>query len=311
MRRALILATIGFALLLATAVQSAAQLNHLTTVPLGSAGHDIKVVGGLAYVSTDHGLSILSLANPAAPVVTDTVAVGSRCQGLDVRTLATATYAFLACQTAGVFVIDVTNPADARLVGSRRLAGNIWDVAGKGNFVYATSFGGELYVLDVTDPRAPRQVAVRGLIAWHSASQDRSLSAKMRAAPKASAAKSTSVAVVGDILLTNDWNYGRLYAFDISNPANPVFAGTHYVPFVLGVAGDVEKQMAYMVVGYGRFSGVHTLPMALLDPFAPTRRPVAITSSTSAAIAASSTSSTCPSRRRCTTWRSPTKARTG
>jgi hypothetical protein len=271
MRRAFIIVAAGLAALLATATHTVAQLTHVTTVGLGAASHDIKVVGGFAYVSTNTGLSILSLANPAAPVVTDSVAVGAKCEGVDVRTLGTATYAFLACQTAGVFVVDVTNPSDARLVGSKRLAGNIWDVASKGHYVYATSFNGELFVLDVTDPRAPRQVAVRGLIAWHSARQDATLTAKMRTAPTSGGAKSTSVAVVGDILLTNDWNYGRLYAFDITNPANPVFAGTHYVPFVLGVDGDVAKQVAYIVVGYGRFSGVYTLPMELLDPFAPTR----------------------------------------
>jgi hypothetical protein len=254
---------------LATAATSAAQLNHVATVPLGSAAHDIKVIGGLAYVSTDKGLSVLDVSSGASPVMLGSVAirVSGRCEGLDVS----GTLAFLACQKAGVFVVDVTNPAAPTILGSKRLAGSIWDVAAKGTIVYATSFNGELFVLDVTDPSVPRQVTVRGLLAWHSARQDASLSSKMRLAPKAGSAKSTSVAIVGDVLLTNDWNYGRLYAFDVSTPENPVFAGTHYVPFVLGVTGDPEKQVAYMVVGYGRMSGLYTLPMALLDPFVPTR----------------------------------------
>jgi hypothetical protein len=191
----------------------------------------------------------------------------SRCQGVDTR----ATLVFLACDTTGVFVIDVTNPAAPRIIGSKRLAGAITDVAVKGTTLYATSFNGELFVLDVIDPRVPRLVTQRGLLAWHSARQDPTMAAKMRAAPKAGGARATSVAVVGDLVLTNDWNYGRLYAFDISTPTNPVFAGTHYVPFVLGVGGDEASGMVYVMSGYGRFSGLYTLPIALLDPFAPTR----------------------------------------
>ncbi len=240
----------------------------VTTVSLGSAAHDMKVVGNFAYVATDTGMSVLDVSNPAAPVVVGTFSTGtsSECQGIDV-----GAHAYLACQSAGVYVIDISNPAAPTLVGNLRLPGLIWDVAVKGNVLYAVSFGGELYVISIVDPSRPTRVAVRGLIAWHAASQDVKLTAKMRTHPVAGAAKATSVVVAGNLLLTNDWNYGRLYAFDVTVPTNPIFRGTHYVPFVLGVEVDLARDVVYMLAAYGRFSGIYTLPISLLNPMLPTR----------------------------------------
>ena len=64
-------------------------------------------------------------------------------------------------------------------------------------------------------------------------------------------AKATSVYVTGNWLFTNDWNYGRLYAYDVTNPANPIFAGT-YTYWHWLVYGSVEwvgtMALAFLIV---------------------------------------------------------------
>jgi hypothetical protein len=244
---------------------------HVTTVPLGPAAHDIKVVGTRAYVATDAGMTILDVGNPAAPFVLGTFSKGtsSSCQGIDV-----GIHVYLACQEDGVLVVDASNPAAPALVGSLRLPGGLtWDVAAKGNVLYAVTFGGELFVIGVADPRRPTRIAVRGLLAWSSASHDQMQTAKLRNHAAAGSAKATSVSVAGDLLVTNDWNYGRMYAYDVRVPTNPIFKGTHYVPFVLSVDADPDPSTGhvYMLGAYGRFSGIYTLPIRLLNPLVPTR----------------------------------------
>jgi hypothetical protein len=241
-------------------------LTPVTTVPLGTAAHDMKVVGTLAYVATDAGMTVLDVSNPAAPFVRGSFATPQPCQGIDV-----GAHAYLACETAGLFIVNISNPDAPSLLGRFTMSGPAWDVAVKGNVVYVANYNGELYAVSVSNPRAPTKVAVRGLIAWHSASQDLTLTAKLRAHVPAGAAKATSVAISGNLLVTNDWNYGRLYAYDITVPTNPVFKGTHYVPFVLGVELDPDRNVVYMLGAYGRFSGIYTLPISLLNPMLPTR----------------------------------------
>ena len=242
-------------------------LPHLTTLPLGSMAHDIKVAGSFAYVATESGLTIVDVSNPAAPVVRGSFATPSGCQGIDV-----GVHVYLACELMGLFIVDVADPDAPTLVGTLRPSGSdLRDVAVNGTVVYAASYNGELFVISIANPATPVRVAVRGLIAWHAASQDLKLDAKLRAHVTTGSAKSTSVAIAGNLLVTGDWNYGRMYAYDISVPANPVFKGTHYVPFVLGVELDPSRDVIYMLGAYGKFSGIYTLPISLLNPMVPTR----------------------------------------
>jgi hypothetical protein len=114
----------------------AGALTPVTTVPLGSAAHDMKVVGSLAYVATDDGMSVLDVSNPAAPVVLGGFATAAPCQGIDV-----AAHAYLACQTAGIYVVNISNPAAPTLLGRLALPGSTFDVAAKGDAVAALCDG--------------------------------------------------------------------------------------------------------------------------------------------------------------------------
>jgi hypothetical protein len=234
-------------------------------VSIGTQAHGVAVAGTLAHVATATGLTIVDLSIPSAPVVRGAVSTGS---GYESQGVAVAgSYAYLAAGYAGVYVIDVSNPDAPSVVGQLAVTANVWDVAVKSHYVYATSFSGLLSVIDVADPAAPRLVKRLGLLTWKGTASDAEQMAKLRDQHDRGSAKSTSVFVTGDHLFTNDWNYGRLYYYDVSDPANPVFAGTHYYPFVLKVAADPVRDVVYMLGAYGSFSGVATVPLSRLDPF--------------------------------------------
>ena len=123
-------------------------------------------------------------------------------QGVEVA----GTYAYLASREAGVHVVDVSNHLTPRIVGGKRFPTPVWDVAVKGSFVYAVTFGGEMYVLDVSQPASLRQVKVIGLPAWNLQARCRDL--KKRRAHVTGARQDHGVSVGGP--RTTDWNYGHL-----------------------------------------------------------------------------------------------------
>lgn len=256
-------------ILAAAPARAAGPLTYERSLNLGSGVHDLKIDGPYAYVATDRGLTVLDVSVPQFPVVLGSVATGgsSKSQGIDVA----YPYAYLASEYDGVHFVNVTDPRQPFIEGKMKLAGAVWDVAVKGNYVYAVTFQGELYVLDVSAKKKPKLVKTLGLLTWSSYKHDAKMIKKLAAHPKSGGSKATSVAIDGNLLVTNDWNYGRLYAYDVTNPASPQFAGTHHVPFVLSVAVDQARGVIYMMSAYGKTSGLYTLPTALLSPTVPTR----------------------------------------
>ncbi len=79
------------------------------------------------------------------------------------------------------------------------------------------------------------------------------------------------MSVSGNHLFAVDWNYGRLYYYDVTTATNPVFRGTHYAPYLLRVVGDAERGVVYMLSAYGRTSGLYTVPISILSPMLSTR----------------------------------------
>jgi hypothetical protein len=254
------LVTLALALLLTPALVSAdGPLSLVTTVDLPSNAHDVALAGTFAYVATATGLTVLDLANPQAPTRRGSVTAG-KCQNVEIS----GSLAFLACTTT-LKVVNIANPDAPRVIGTRTLS-YAWDVAVQGTVVYVSSFAGELYVVDVSAPTAPRVVKTIGLMAWRSPGPDAENLARLNAHVTNGNAKATGVSVAGNRLFTVDWAYGRLYAYDISVPADPVFAGTHYVPYVLKAVPDPVRDVVYMLSAYSTTSGIYTVPVGALSP---------------------------------------------
>lgn len=241
-------------------------LTRLSTLPLDTTAHDLVLVGNLAYVATGRGMTIIDVSNLAAPVVRGQVDIGSKVLGIDVAD----GYAYLASPTKDLKVVDVSDPAAPVVVATKALSGSTRDVAVKDSTLYVASFGGEIYVFDVSNPHQPVQRRVVGVPGWVSASHDPANMTKLRNAVTSGGAKVTDVSIVGDFLFGIDWNYGRVYAWDISVPTVPVFAGAHYAKFALRVAADLERGTVYALGAFGGSSNVFSLPVSLLDPFVAT-----------------------------------------
>lgn len=139
----------------------------------GGGGWRVTVAGNLVYVAESTALTIVDVSNPTAPIVVGSVALPS--QALDVAisepastACSTDTFAYLASYDGKLRLVNVTNPAAARIVGELDLAwGEGHGVATSGSYVYATSWPrddqgdamtGKLHVVDVSNPAAPRLV---------------------------------------------------------------------------------------------------------------------------------------------------------
>jgi hypothetical protein len=252
-----------------TAAEAAGPLTHIGPwFSLGSRAHDLVVQGDLAYVVTDLGLKIVDLsALPAAPVVRGSLALGGKSYGITVK----GSYAYIANLSKDLQIVNVSNPDAPVLVKSKALPGSAWDVAVKDTIAYVASMGGELYLIDVSNPANPLQIDVLGLPAWSSAGSDPANLAKLNNYVTGGGAKITGVSVSGDKLFATDWNYGRIYYYNVAQANNPVFAGTHYAPFILRVEGDPAGQAVYGLSAFGRTSGIYSVLLSTLGPTFSTR----------------------------------------
>lgn len=78
--------------------------------------------------------------------------------------------------------------------------------------------------------------------------------------------KATDVSVSGNSMIVTEWGYGRASHYDVTDPLNPVYRGSHYFPFPLkAVTG---RNAIYMLGAYGKFSGLATaeLPWGAPSP---------------------------------------------
>ena len=243
---------------------SLTRVGTVGTAALSGKAHDVVVVAPHVFVATDTGLTILDASNPVSPVVIASVVVGgsstTKTQGLAVH----GDRVYLASQAAGVRAVDISNIANPQVVAVKTLPTHAWDVAVKDHdghvYVYAVTFGGEMYVLDASN--GLQQVKVIGLQAWSSPGHDAAWLKKLNAHITAGSAKATSISIVDDMLFTVDWNYGRLYYYDLGTPASPRFMATHYAPFILRAEANPGTGIVYMLAAYGRWSGVYTVPMS-------------------------------------------------
>lgn len=115
---------------------------------------DVGVHGSHAYVvSGTDGLHVISIENPAAPLI-----VGSLDTPGSARELAVvAPYAFIADGQEGVHVVDIRSASTPAFVATYRTFGSAYALAyAAGRLYVGTQFGFE--VLDVRDPRLPRRL---------------------------------------------------------------------------------------------------------------------------------------------------------
>jgi hypothetical protein len=268
--RAIWCAALLLVILTLTAAEAAGPLSQIGSwQSLGSRAHDIVIQGDFAYVVTDLGLKIVDLTPlPGAPPdVRGSVALGGKSLGITIA----GSYVYTANVSKDLQIVDVSDPDAPVLVKSKTLPGTSWDVAVKDNIAYVASMNGELYLIDVSNPLNPVQIDVLGLLAWSHPGSDATNIAKLNNYVTAGSAKVTGVSVVGDRLFATDFNYGRIYYYNVAQANNPVFAGTHYAPFILRVDGDPAGEAVYGYSTFGGTSGIYSVLLSTMGPSFSTR----------------------------------------
>src|SRR5207342_1694203 len=83
--------------------------------------------------------------------------------------------------------------------------------------------------------------------------------------------KVTGLSVIGNHLFAVEWNYGRLYYYDVTDAENPIFSGTYASLFSLRVKGDPDRDAVYMMGAFGGKALLYSAPISILDPNTSTR----------------------------------------
>ena len=129
------------------------KLEHLDQV--GGIAAAVAVRAGTAYVAQGSRLLVVDVSSSAAPTLAGvTSPLPEKVWAVAVR----GDYAFLAVGSAGLRVIDVSDPAHPIEVGHWQGAEAASQLAVAGELAYLIVEGG-LAVLDVSDPTAPQEVA--------------------------------------------------------------------------------------------------------------------------------------------------------
>ena len=206
----------------------------------------VEVVDARAYVAAGPlGLRVVDVSNPVAPIIIgtadtpgyagDVAVAGNYCfvaDGEDLKVVqispnpqivgsidppdvvmgvaASGSYAYVACRSAGLRVIDVSNPAMPMMVGGAS-TGEAHGVAVAGSFAYVATTNNGLVVVDVSDPTLPLVVGI------------------------AQTGRAFGVSVAADIAMIND-SGAAMWTVDISNPLQPAILGVFLVP---GDAGGI------------------------------------------------------------------------
>lgn len=113
----------------------------------------LEARGNLLYAATgyDHCLSVLDISDAAHPRLLGTVPGSGLTYDLEVA----GSYAFVACNTAGLRIIDVSDPQAPRLVTTLLAGEAVWRLELAGDHLFVLAGGGTTWLVDVSDPTAP------------------------------------------------------------------------------------------------------------------------------------------------------------
>lgn len=150
---------------------------------------------------------------------------------VDVR----GTFAYVAAATAGLHVVDVSDPAMPQIVGTLNTPGTAVGVQVVGTMAYLADGPAGLHIIDITTPTAPRMLATVD-----------------------TPGHANAVAVQGNRALVAD-GFEGLQVIDISDPSTPILLGAWKDPITRRYANgvDVVDNRAVLISGLdcGGFRG--------------------------------------------------------
>ncbi|AZZ36030.1 hypothetical protein CIK05_04230 [Bdellovibrio sp. qaytius] len=242
----------------------AGSVNHGTYLN-GAAGVDISGNYAVVAAQTYQGVAVIDVTTKTAPTIVGQYSNGTVMNGVaDVKISANGNYAYTAGQTSDtVACIDITTKSAPTLASSLTNAlyfDGVRSLAIKGNLLFAasnspTSGYATMMTLDLTLPASPVILANNnpglGYNPYSLSISNNTLVALSNAggrllmiydlSARQYYKQQDSIAVRGTFFLTADIdvvsntavyldNDEILYAYDVSNPANPIAKGTVYLP---------------------------------------------------------------------------------
>jgi len=143
-------------------ISNPASPQYITSISTPNVNSDIAVVDGKAYLSSRHtyswtGLVIIDVdpeSETYRTIIGEAPVEYSQPWGVAVA----GDYAYLACNSPGLQIIDISNPFDPQLRGLVDTPGSAWGVTVEGDLAYVADYGSGLQIIDVSDPDAPEIV---------------------------------------------------------------------------------------------------------------------------------------------------------
>jgi hypothetical protein len=194
----------------------------------------VDAEGNLALVAGE-GLWLVNVQTPAAASWITTCTTGGQPYGVTVA----GDYAYVAAEWGGLQVVRIKNPQEPETVGT-----NAWpahNVAISGTLCYVAG-GKYLRVLDVADPRGPRQIG------------------------ESRFERGSVVEMAQQVALRAGYAYvaatGGIHAMNVGNPSSPVEAGFLHLP---APATDIVFAGEYAYVAAGE-AGMYILGFKITPP---------------------------------------------
>ena len=122
---------------------------------IGGHSYAVAVQGPIAYLGVGPRLVLLDVSDPARPAVLGRTGV---LPGVVQGVAVSGSHAYVAAGDGGLRVVDVSDPAHPREVGSCDTPGEAWGVAVSGSYAYVAAGDAGLRIVDVSDPAHPREV---------------------------------------------------------------------------------------------------------------------------------------------------------
>jgi hypothetical protein len=187
------------------------------------------------------GVSAINVSNPLAPVTTSFLAAIPSATGSAFTPFYSDGKVYVAYGTAGLRIIDVTNPSNITLLGTANLGGESRGVVVSGNYAYVAAMDSGVHVVDVTNPTSPvklstintsraRGIAINGNYVYVATRDsglvviDITLPANPTWLTNVNGLDIENVATTGTVVGISLWS--SIWFYDVTNPENPIVKGS-------------------------------------------------------------------------------------
>lgn len=131
------------------------QVTSTTYTSITNNAYDVNIQGNIAYISTTDGLFSLDIANLTSPKLLDHFAYF-----INYETVIRGNLAYGISAGDGMYILDVSNPANIRLINNTNIFRTARAITVGNGFAYVANTYDGLQIFDVTNPASPTLVGL-------------------------------------------------------------------------------------------------------------------------------------------------------